>query len=253
MSETTEPGSSLPPVRKIAPSAPIGWLAAGWRDFVAAPLPSLFYGAVFALMGWAIVSVFRNAYQYVWGLTTGFLLVGPFLATGLYELSRRRERGLPPTLGPSLMAWRPNLGSIGVFALVLGILLLLWSRASLVVIAVMFPAEIPTLQGFMANLLSADHLEFLFAYFLVGGFFAMCVFVISVVSVPMMLDRNTDGIVAALTSARASLENVPAMIVWGLLIALVIGAGFLALLAGLVIAVPVIGHATWHAYRAIVE
>lgn len=253
MSETTELGSSLPPVRKIPPGAPIGWLVAGWRDFSAAPLPSLFYGVLFALMGWAIVCVFRNAYQYVWGLTTGFLLVGPFLATGLYDLSRRRERGLPATLGLSLVAWRPNLGSIGVFALVLGIVLLLWSRASLVVIAVMFPAEMPTLQGFMANLSSAGHLEFLFTYFLVGGFFATCVFVISVVSVPMMLDRNTDGIVAALTSVRASLENLPAMIAWGLIIALVIGAGFLTLLVGLVVAVPVIGHATWHAYRAIIQ
>jgi uncharacterized membrane protein len=253
MTETTEGTSAFPAIRRVPASAPLRWLAAGWRDLASAPLPSLFYGAVFAAMGWLVVYVFGHAYQYVWGLTTGFLLVGPFLAIGLYDLSRRRERGQPQWLAPSLDAWRPNVGSIGIFALVLGVLLLVWSRASLVVIAVFFPDEMPSLAGFMVNALSTDHLEFLFAYFAVGGFFAALTFAIAVVSVPMMLDRDTDGITAALTSIRACRENVPAMLVWGLVIAIVIGAGFLLAFVGLVVAVPVIGHATWHAYRALVE
>ncbi len=253
MPEITEEPSAFPSVRRLPASAPFAWLAAGWRDFVAAPVPSLFYGVVFAAMGWLVVYVFRHAYQYVWGLTTGFLLVGPFLSIGLYELSRRRERGQPQLLAPSLDAWRPNVGSIGIFALVLGVLLLVWSRASLVVIAVFFPDEMPSLSGFMVNALSTDHLEFLLAYFAVGGFFAALTFAIAVVSVPMMLDRDTDGITAALTSIRACRDNVSAMIVWGLVIAGVIGVGFLAAFVGLVVAVPVIGHATWHAYRALVE
>jgi uncharacterized membrane protein len=242
----------LPDVRKVGLGAPLGWLARGWDDFRASWKASAFYGLVFALMGWLVALVFRHAYEYVWGLTTGFLLVGPFLAIGVYELSRRRERGEPPWLAPTLDAWRPNVGAIGIFALVLGVLLLVWSRASLVVIAVSFPDEMPSLERFLANVLSADNLQFLLGYFAIGGFFAALVFAISVVSVPMMLDRDTDGVVAALTSLRACRENVGPMLVWAALIALVVGAGFALWFLGLVVAVPVIGHATWHAYQALV-
>lgn len=248
-----EPRTLLPEVNTVTLGAPFGWLAQGWGDFRAAWKASLFYGIVFAAMGWLVAFVFRHAYEYVWGLTTGFLLVGPFLAIGLYELSRRRQRGEPPWLAPTLDAWRPNVGSIGIFALVLGVLLLVWSRASLVVIAVSFPDEMPSLQSFMAHALSVEHLEFLAVYTAVGGFFAALVFAISVVSVPMMLDRDTDGIVAALTSLRACRENVAPMLVWGALIALLVAAGFALWFVGLVVVVPVIGHATWHAYRALVR
>jgi uncharacterized membrane protein len=110
----------------------------------------------------------------------------------------------------------------------------------------------PSLQGFAAQVFSLDNIEFLFAYFCVGGFFAVLVFAISVVSVPMMMDRDTDGIVAVLTSLKAFGASVPAMIVWGLIIAVVIGLGFALWFVGLVVAVPVIGHASWHAYREIV-
>jgi uncharacterized membrane protein len=233
--------------------AAFGWLAAGWNDFRAKPGPSLFYGACFAVMGWLIVLTFRHAYEYVSALVTGFFLVGPFLAIGLYDLSRRRERGQPLWLAPTLDAWRPNVGAIGMFALVLGVILLVWARASLIVFALFYTGAMPSVAGFLDQMLSPDNLEFLFAYFCVGGFFALLVFAISVVSVPMMMDRNTDGIVAVLTSLKTFGANVPAMIVWGLLIAAVIGAGFALWFVGLVVAVPVIGHATWHAYRALVE
>jgi uncharacterized membrane protein len=242
----------LPDVRKVGLGAPLEWLARGWDDYRASWKASASYGLVFALMGWLVALVFRHAYEYVWGLTTGFLLVGPFLAIGIYELSRRRERGEPPWLAPTLDAWRPNVGAIGIFALVLGVLLLVWSRASLVVIAVSFPDEMPSLERFLANAFSADNLQFLLGYFAIGGFFAALVFAIAVVSVPMMLDRDTDGVVAALTSLRACRENVGPMLVWAALIALVVGAGFAVWFLGLVVAVPVIGHATWHAYKALV-
>ena len=258
MAPDTEPDndaarSTLPGVRAVGVLAPFGWLAAGWRDFRSHPLPSIFYGACFAVMGWLIAITFRHAYQYVSALVTGFFLVGPFLAIGLYELSRRRERGEPAWLASSLDAWRPNVGAIGMFALVLAVILLVWARASLVVFALFYTSEMPSVDRFLEQIFSLDSIEFLFAYFCVGGFFAVLVFAISVVSVPMMLDRNTDGIVAVLTSLKAFSANVPAMIVWGLLIFVLIAAGFALFFVGLVVAVPVIGHATWHAYRALVE
>jgi len=245
--------SAAPIVRTVAAGAPLRWLAAGWSDFRAHPAASMFYGACFALMGFLIHFVFGHAYQYVSALVTGFFLVGPFLAIGLYDLSRRRELGLPTSLAPTIDAWRPNVGSVGMFALVLAVILLVWARASLVVFALFFTYDMPDLQGFLAQVLSLSHVEFLLAYFCVGGFFAVLVFAISVVSVPMMLDRNTDGIVAALTSLRAFAANVPAMMVWGILIVVLTGIGFATWFVGLVIVVPVIGHATWHAYRALVS
>jgi uncharacterized membrane protein len=243
----------LAAVRTVGVGAPFGWLARGGADFRAHPLPSLFYGACFAAMGWAIAFVFRNAYAYVAALASGFFLIGPFLATGLYALSRRRERGEPAWLAPTLDAWRGNVGAIGVFGLVLTVVLLIWARASLIVFAIFYTSEMPSAERFAEQIISLDNLEFLVAYACVGGFFAILVFAISVVSVPMMLDRPVDGVVAVLTSLRAFATNVPAMLVWGFLIVLVIGAGFALYFIGLVFAVPVIGHASWHAYRALVE
>ena len=253
MTESEASRSALPEVRTVGAGAPFAWLAAGWRDFRAHPLPSMFYGACFAFMGFLIYIVFRHAYQYVSALVTGFFLVGPFFAIGLYALSQRRERGEPPWLAPTLDAWAPNKGAIGMFALVLAVILLVWARASLVVFALFFTQDIPTVEDFTARIFAFDNLEFLLAYLCVGGFFAILVFAIAVVSVPMMLDRNTDGIVAVLTSLKAFGANVPAMVVWGLAIVVLVGLGFATWFVGLVVTVPVIGHATWHAYRALIE
>ena len=248
-----QPSTTLPGVRVVSVASPFAWLAAGWRDFCAHPMPSAFYGACFAAMGLLVALTFRHAYEYVAALVTGFFLVGPFLAIGLYDLSRRRQRGLPTRLAPTLGAWRGGAGALGMFALVLCIILLVWARASLIVFALFNTGEMPSIAGFLGQILSLDNVEFLLAYVCVGGFFALLVLAISVVSVPMMLDRDTDGIVAVLTSLRAFGANLPTMFVWGMLIVVVIAAGFALYFAGLVVAVPVIGHATWHAYRALVE
>ena len=245
--------SALPGVRTVTVTAPFRWLAQGTRDFRTHPLPSLFYGICFALMGWLIAFTFRHAPAYVSALVTGFFLVGPFLAIGLYDLSRRRERGLPPWLAPTLDAWAGNAGAIGVFALVLASSCLSGrgrrsscSRSSI-------RARCRRRRGFIDQMLALSNLEFLLAYLCIGGFFAILTFAIGVVSVPMMLDRGTDGVVAVLTSLKAFAANVPAMIVWGLTIVVLVALGFALFFVGLVVAVPVIGHATWHAYRALVE
>lgn len=244
--------SFIPDVRTVGISAPLRWIASGWRDFRAHPLPSAFYGACFAVMGLLVHVVFQAAYEYVSALVTGFFLVGPFLCIGLYALTQRRERGQPAWLAPTFDAWAPNKSAIGLFSLVLAVILLVWARASLIVFALFYTSELPDLHDFLHQVVSLDNLEFLVAYLLVGGFFAALVFSISVVSVPMMLDRNTDGIVAVLTSLKAVSANVGAMVVWALLIVALVSAGFATWFLGLVVAVPVIGHATWYAYRELV-
>jgi len=252
MTEVEVPPPGVPDVRVVGAGTPLRWLAAGWRDFRAHPLPSAFYGVCFAVMGFLIYIVFQHAYPYVSALVTGFFLVGPFFAIGLYALSRRQERGEPAWLAPTLDAWAPNVSAIGLFALVLAVILLVWARASLIVFALFFTQDMPSVEDFMGQVFSVEHIDFLLAYLCVGGFFAILVFAISVVSVPMMLDRNTDGIVAVLTSLKAFSANVPAMIVWGLIIVVLVGLGFATWFVGLIVAVPVIGHATWHAYRELV-
>jgi uncharacterized membrane protein len=251
--EPAPPGTLTPPVRTVPATAPFRWLAAGAADLRANPLPSAFYGACFAVMGWLVVVVFEHATAYVSSLVTGFFLVGPFLATGLSALSRARARAEPVSLAPTLDAWRPNVGAIGVFAIVLAVILLVWARASLVVFALFYTSEMPTVDGFLAQVLRPSNAEFLIAYACVGGFFALLVLAISAVSVPMMLDRGTDGVVAVLTSAKAFGANVAPMAVWGALIVAVVAAGFAAFFVGLVVAVPLVGHATWHAYAELVE
>jgi uncharacterized membrane protein len=244
--------SPFPPIRAVGYRAPLRWLAAGLADFRRAPLAGLAYGAAFTAMGWLIGFVFRHAYEYTTALTAGFLLLGPFLCTGLYDISRRLERGEPVRLADTTSAWRANLGAFSLFALALTIILLIWARASLVTFALFFSTGMPTLTNFLARVVSPEHWDFILTYFAVGGLFAAIVFAVSVVSVPMMLDRGTDTIVAALTSVRALLAHPGPLLLWAFLIVLVIGIGFATLFIGLLVAAPVIGHATWHAYRDLV-
>lgn len=246
------PPSPFPSIRPIGFLQPFDWLRAGWHDFARAPAVSLFYGVVFAMMGWAIHMVFQQHVELVFALTAGFLLVGPFLATGLYDASRTLALGRRPHLADTLVAWRANLGAFSLFALALTILMLIWARASLVTFALFFSSGMPTLKGFLQQIVSLQHLDFLLTYFAVGLAFAVIAFAVSVVSVPMMLDRGTDTVVAALTSARALLTQTAPLLLWAVMIVVIVGLGFATLFIGLVVAVPVIGHATWHAYRDLV-
>ena len=240
-----------PPLRPLALGAPLQWLALGWRDFRRCPAIGLFYGACFMAMGWLLMAVFQQAPAYVLALSAGFLLMGPFLCLGLYQASRRLERGEVPDLGDSLMAWDQRTGTLAIFGFVLLVLEMLWGRASLIVFAVSFDG-MPDFKGSLMALLDPDNLPFIVAYLAVGGLFAGLIFAVSVVSIPMILDRPTDAISAGLTSLRLVLSQPAVMLLWG---ALITGAVVLAMLpwfAGLLVAGPVLGHATWHAYRAAV-
>jgi uncharacterized membrane protein len=248
-----DPGLPFPTVREVSAGAPLKWIARGFADLRACPGPSLFYGLCFAAMGVLTMVMFLHAYEYIAALASGFLLVGPLVAMGLYEISRRRERGEACALGPTLTVWRRNMSNIGVFAVVLGVVLLVWARASMVVFALFYTDEMPSLDSLLEQILTLRNLEFLSAYVGVGLIFATVAFAASVVSVPLMLDRNQDAITAMLASVGALLNNPGPMLVWAGLIVVLTAIGFATFNIGLVVLMPVIGHATWHAYRDLIE
>lgn len=229
---------------------PFRWLGKGIRDVRGAPGIAVFYGVCFwcmaVLLGW----VFRTRPEYTMSLASGCLLVGPFLAMGLYDTSRRREAGLSPQLSESLTCWDRHMGSMGMLVLVLVVLELLWGRASLVVFAVFFNTGMPSTTGVLQAVFNPENWSFVAVYALVGGVFAALVFSTSVVSIPMILDRDTDALTAGITSMRVVLENPLVMLLWGALITAIVAASLWFWGVGLLLAGPVLGCASWHAYRA---
>ena len=232
---------------------PFRWLLLGWRDLVAAKGIGIFYGACFLAMALVLGAVFRSKPEYAMTIASGCLLVGPFLAMGLYEVSRRRERGLLPELGASLTCWDSHLRSMGMLILVMLVLELLWGRASLVVFAVFFNTGMPSTAGVLKVIFNPENWEFLAVFLLVGGVFAGLVFALTVVSIPMILDRDTDAISAAITSLQVVFENTVVMLLWGMLISALVFVALIPWGLGLLFIGPWLGHASWHAYRGSVR
>lgn len=245
--------AELPPSKAIASldvASPLRWLRAGWGDLWWSPGISLFYGIAFWLMAVTLALVFQASPEYTMSIASGCLLLGPFLALGLYDASRSREQGVAPLLHRSLVCWKPHVRSMGMLVLVLLVLELLWGRASLVVFAVFFNTGMPSTTGVIQAVFNPENWEFLVAYTLVGGVFAALVFSISVVSIPMILDRDTDAISAAITSLEVVFSNTGVMVLWGAtLTALIAFAMLLPWGVGLLLVGPLLGHASWHAYR----
>jgi uncharacterized membrane protein len=240
-------------MRVLGPGDPFRWLAAGGRDLLAQPGIGLFYGVCFWLMALTLGAVFRSKPEYTLSMASGCLLLGPFLAMGLYEVSYRREQGVSPNLSASLTCWEPHMRSMSMLLLVLIVLELIWGRASLVVFAVFFNTGMPSTTGVINAIFNAGNWEFLAVYTAVGGVFALLVFSMTVVSIPMILDRDTDAISAAITSIRVVFANPGVMLLWGAVITVLIALALLPWGLGLIVAGPLVGHASWHAYRGTVR
>jgi uncharacterized membrane protein len=245
--------ASAPRVRAVGFAAPLRWLARGWDDFRATGFRGVFYGLVFALMGLAIAAVYATRWQLTMGLIAGFFLVGPFVCTGIYELSRQRERGEPASLRATLTCWRRNPGSVGFFAAVLTFAMIVWARVSIVLFALFSTTDFPTLKSVLGQIVSLSNLEFLAVWGGVGFGFATLVFAISVVSIPLMLDRGTDTMMAVFSSVRSLGQSPGPLYFWAAIIVALLGVSMLAGFLPLIVTAPLLGHATWHAYRELVD
>jgi uncharacterized membrane protein len=259
MSDATEAPAAPGAVRiqVVQNDRPWRWLEAGWRDLMATPHIGFFYGGGVVAAGWALVLLLL-AFGATWAVlpaVAGFFLVGPVVAAGLYETSRRRESGEPVSLGLAFTAFRRNGPQLALMGAVLLLINLFWVRLAGLLFAVFFGMGFsPSLEQLPMALLRSDQLlPFLIIGTGVGFVLASIAFAVSAVSIPMLVDRDISAIEAIVISIRATLDNWRAMAFWAGLIVVFTAMALVPFFLGLALVLPLIGHATWHAYRDIVR
>ena len=244
-------------IRRIELDRPWQWLAKGWQDMRVAPHVSYTYGLLAALTGYVLsYGLYLVDMLYlVLPLTAGFLIVGPILAVGLYEVSRRAELGLSTGLDEAFGAFRRNSSQIALMGVALMLLMFAWARIAALIFFLYFGMQPPSFENLIVTtFLEPDALPFLAFGTLTGGVLAFVAFSISVVSIPLLLDRPQANVIDAMaTSFRTVQTNLAPMLFWAALIVMFIAAGLATLYLGLIVTLPLIGHASWHAYRDLVS
>lgn len=243
----------LLPVRKVAAARPLVWLRLGWRDFTRTPWASLLHGVVIAAGGAAIFAAGLHHWYLLPGAFSGFVLVGPILATGLYEQSRLLSRGKRPTFSDAVHAWQRGTRPLVWLGLLLAVAGTLWVLVSAGLFALFVKTPLDDARSFLHYVVRAQG-DFLFVMWLAaGGLGAALVFAATAVSPPLLLGRKISLRSAILTSVRAVGENPVALALWATIIMIATAVSIATAMVGFVVTVPVIGHATWHAYRDLVD
>jgi uncharacterized membrane protein len=241
-----------PPARRIALDAPWEWLEAGWRDICRVPQISIAYGAAFAIAaGLIALGLARFGEESLFlALTGGFLLIGPFVAAGLYETSRQLAAGITPSLGSALSAPFQARGQLSFLGVMLLMIFMIWLQLAFLLMMLFLGTHTPpSAEGLMHTLLMTPRgLALLVVGTTVGAILASVVFAVSALSAPMLLERRMDAVSAARASLGAVIANPKPMLLWAALIVATMSAGFATILIGLAVAFPLVGHATWHAY-----
>lgn len=239
-------------VRRVPPEAIARWMGAGWRDFRQSIMGGLVVGLFCVAVGAGLIAAIWNSESAVLilPLLTGFMLVAPILAVPLYELSRRISLGERAGSSALVAGFRRNAWGIGFMCALLMMFLYAWLRVATMIWFLFFGLELPPLGAFLTTAL-ADYF-FVVSSFGIGGVLATLIFAISAISLPMLVDRPVDAMTAAMTSVRACMANPLTMGTWAALIAILTLIGIGTALVGLVLVIPVIGHASWHAYADLV-
>jgi uncharacterized membrane protein len=245
-------------IRKIGLSDLSEALRLGWEDFKAVPSHAIMLCVIYPVLG---LVLFRMVLGYsvlplLFPLAAGFTLIGPFAALGLYELSRRRERGEEAAAWDAMHVLRaPSFGAMLELGTLLLVLFIVWiAAADAIYIATFGNAPAASIPDFATRVLTTPKgWSLIIVGCGVGFLFAVVALCVSVVSFPLMLDRHATAIDAIRTSLQAVMKNPLAMAGWGLIVAMLLVIGSLPLFVGLAVVLPVLGHATWHLYRKVVE
>jgi len=245
--------SSIPVVRELRRNDLWDALVLGWRDFWRAPQYGLFFGLLYAAGGWTVLllATVSGYYFLAYPLAAGFALVAPFVCAGLYEVSRRLEAGLPVTWNDVFGAIRGGgKRDLGWMALVTTFTFFIWIDIAIFLYAMFFGMKAPGPWALVVDIATTSNGRL---FFLVGNLVGACiaffVFSITVVSFPMLLDRDVDFVSAMITSVRVVRRNLARMIMWAFMIALFVAFSLMSGLAALIFVLPLLGHATWHVYR----
>lgn len=244
-------------VNRVPFDAPWKWLAEGWRDMWRVPEISFAYGAIFTVISLVILIglYLAGALSLMLPLAGGFLLLGPMFAVGLYETSRRLgEDEKKPQLSDMLRFGIKSPGQLAFIGVFLLIIYFIWLELAFLLFMLFLGPQSLQLENIVPMLLfTGSGLGLLIAGTTTGAVLALTVFAISAVSIPLLMRRKVDAVTAAMTSMQAVALNPQAMLLWAVLIAGMTAFAFATLFLGLVIVFPLVGHATWHAYRNIVQ
>jgi uncharacterized membrane protein len=234
------------PCKQLDVRAPLRWLKLGWQDIKRAPRLSLSYGFAMLVLGYLISGL---AYRYgnlytVLGLMSGFILVGPFIAIGLYSISCQLQEGRKPVLGYCLREGGKHVSNIILYGFILMVVFLIWARAASM-LNVFYPVDVDASWDSFVLYLSIGSV--------VGLLFSTIIFCASAFSLPMIMDRKVDMITAVVTSVNAVLRNKKVMFIWALIIAVFVLVSFATAFLGFIVLLPMIGHAVWHAYQETID
>jgi len=234
------------PCAKLSIHAPLNWLRLGLADIKRAPRQSLSYGAVMVCISLVVSAI---AYQFgsfysLLTVLTGFILMGPVIAIGLYSVSCQLQLGKKPVLGYCLREGQRHFGNTLLFAMAMLVVFMIWARAASMV-HVFFPMH--------SDAVWQEYVVFLCIGTFIGAIFSSIIFCASAFSLPMIMDRKVDMITAIVTSVNAVMRNKKVMLLWAGMILLAIIIGFATAFIGLLFLMPLIGHATWHAYQETID
>jgi len=243
----------LPDVARVEVSRPFVWLQRGWDDFRAHSGPSLAHGLTLVVLGSVILVLCSTHVALVAAAVSGFLLVGPLFAAAFYELSRLRHDGEPVLFDASLEGAVRNGRSLVSLGLLLAALAIAWAWLSGLLFERAFGGHLPSVADSAYQILSdGNYGRFFLTYILTGAVFALVAFLLSAVAAPMIFDGRANTRTAIAMSIRTVVANPGAMALWAAIIAALTAIGFGTFMLGLVIILPLLGHATWHAYRDLV-
>jgi uncharacterized membrane protein len=239
-------------VRHVPVGRAIEWLKHGWEDCKSIGQAGFAHGALIAILGAVLLALGSTHIYLIAAAVTGYLLVGPVMTTGLCELARRRQAREPLGFDESLQALSRNPDGLLHFGGLLAVIALLWFVLSAILLQSVLSAAVPSLAVALWGGAGMATTSQLLGYVVCGGILAAIVFALSVVAVPLIIDRHASASEATLGSLRVTFANLPAMLVWAALIVGLTAIGFLTLLIGMVVVAPLLGYATWHAYRDLI-